>query len=55
MEHSFTLISTLAAGFGIALVFGFIAEKFKIPALVGYLLAGVIVSPATPRRGGIPR
>ena len=48
MEHSFTLISTLAAGFGIALVFGFIAEKFKIPALVGYLLAGVIVSPATP-------
>lgn len=48
MEHRFTLISTLAAGFGIALVFGFIAEKFKIPALVGYLLAGVIVSPATP-------
>lgn len=48
MEHSFTLISTLAAGFGIALVFGFIAEKFKIPALVGYLLAGVIVSTATP-------
>ena len=48
MEHSFTLISTLAAGFGIPLVFGFIAEKFKIPALVGYLLAGVIVSPATP-------
>lgn len=48
MEHSFTLISTLAAGFGIALVFGFIAEKFKIPALVGYLLAGIIVSPATP-------
>lgn len=48
MEHSFTLISTLAVGFGIALVFGFIAEKFKIPSLVGYLLAGIIVSPATP-------
>ncbi len=48
MEHGFTLISTLAVGFGIALVFGFIAEKFKIPSLVGYLLAGIIVSPATP-------
>ena len=43
-----SLISTLAIGFGVALVLGFLAEKLKVPALVGYLLAGIIISPATP-------
>lgn len=45
MQESFSLISTLAIGFGMALVLGFIAEKIKVPALVGYLLAGILVSP----------
>jgi CPA2 family monovalent cation:H+ antiporter-2 len=48
MEHSVTLITTIAAGFGLALVRGFIAERIKIPALVGYLLAGILLGPATP-------
>lgn len=48
MEHNITLITTIAAGFGLALIFGFIAEKLKTPALVGYLLAGIAISPATP-------
>ncbi|ALQ50025.1 YbaL family putative K(+) efflux transporter [Nitrosomonas ureae] len=48
MEHDITLITTIAAGFGLALVFGFIAEKLKTPALVGYLLAGIAISPSTP-------
>ncbi|TXI16638.1 MAG: Kef family K(+) transporter [Nitrosomonas sp.] len=48
MEHNITLITTIAAGFGLALIFGFIAERLKIPALVGYLLAGISISPATP-------
>ncbi len=48
MDHSVTLITTIAAGFGLALIFGFIAEKLKTPALVGYLLAGIILGPATP-------
>ncbi|SEK26414.1 Kef-type potassium/proton antiporter, CPA2 family [Roseateles sp. YR242] len=48
MEHNVTLISTLAAGFGLALIFGFIAERLKVPALVGYLLAGIMIGPATP-------
>ncbi|SNX59773.1 Kef-type potassium/proton antiporter, CPA2 family [Nitrosomonas ureae] len=48
MEHDITLITTIAAGFGLALIFGFIAEKLKTPALVGYLLAGIAISPATP-------
>ncbi|MBX3631974.1 MAG: Kef family K(+) transporter [Simplicispira sp.] len=48
MEHNLSLITTLAAGFGIALVLGFAAERLKIPALVGYLLAGIVIGPATP-------
>ncbi|MBB3193737.1 YbaL family putative K(+) efflux transporter [Roseateles terrae] len=48
MEHNVTLISTLAAGFGLALIFGFIAERLRVPALVGYLLAGIAIGPATP-------
>jgi len=48
MDHNISLITTLAAGFGIALILGFIAERIKVPALVGYLLAGIIIGPATP-------
>ncbi|MGV3582675.1 MAG: YbaL family putative K(+) efflux transporter [Methylophilus sp.] len=48
MDHSTTLITTLATGFGLALILGFIAERCKLPALVGYLLAGILIGPATP-------
>ena len=48
MEHNVALITTIAAGFGLALIFGFIAERLKAPALVGYLLAGIAISPSTP-------
>ncbi|ACB36107.1 sodium/hydrogen exchanger [Leptothrix cholodnii SP-6] len=48
MEHNISLITTLAAGFGIALILGFIAERIKMPALVGYLVAGILIGPATP-------
>lgn len=46
--HHAPLITLLAAGLGLALVLGFIATRLKLPALVGYLLAGVVVGPATP-------
>ncbi|SFQ39385.1 monovalent cation:H+ antiporter-2, CPA2 family [Variovorax sp. OK605] len=48
MPHSVSLINTIAAGLGLALVFGFLATKLRLPALVGYLLAGVIIGPFTP-------
>jgi CPA2 family monovalent cation:H+ antiporter-2 len=48
MPHSVSLISTIAAGLGLALVFGFVAMRMKLPALVGYLLAGVVIGPFTP-------
>lgn len=48
MEHNISLITTIAAGFGLALVLGVIASRLKLPALVGYLLAGVVIGPFTP-------
>lgn len=48
MPHEVGLITTLAAGFGLALVFGLIASKLKVPSIVGYLVAGMIIGPATP-------
>lgn len=48
MEHSIPLITTIASALGLALVFGFIAARLKLPALVGYLLAGIVIGPATP-------
>ena len=48
MPHSVSLISTIAVGLGFALVLGFIAMRLRLPALVGYLLAGVIIGPFTP-------
>jgi len=47
-HHNISLITTLASGFGLALLFGFVAEKIRLPALVGYLLAGIVIGPSTP-------
>ncbi|MBL0943354.1 MAG: Kef family K(+) transporter [Hydrogenophaga sp.] len=48
MHGHLTLINTIAAGLGLALVLGFLCTKVRLPALVGYLLAGVIIGPHTP-------
>jgi len=48
VPHNISLITTIASALGLALVFGFIAVRLKIPALVGYLVAGIIIGPATP-------
>ncbi len=48
MEHNISLITTIATGFGFALILGFVAERLKVPALVGYLVAGIIIGPSTP-------
>jgi CPA2 family monovalent cation:H+ antiporter-2 len=48
MPHDITLITTIAAALGLALVFGFLAVRMKLPALVGYLAAGIVLGPATP-------
>ena len=48
MHAELSLISTIAVALGLALVLGFIAARLNLPALVGYLLAGVLIGPATP-------
>ena len=48
MPHSVNLIHTIAAALGLALALGFVAARLRLPALVGYLLAGVVIGPYTP-------
>src|SRR3569832_1094436 len=48
MPHSVELITTIAAALGLALIIGFIAVNLRLPALVGYLLAGIVIGPFTP-------
>jgi CPA2 family monovalent cation:H+ antiporter-2 len=48
MPHEVPLITTVAAGLGLALVMGFLATRIGVPPLVGYLVAGIVLGPATP-------
>jgi len=48
MPHNVALITTIAAALGLALIMGFLSVRLKLPALVGYLIAGIILGPATP-------
>ena len=48
MHHSLPLITTIAMGFALALILGLISARLKIPPLVGYLLAGIVIGPFTP-------
>lgn len=48
MHHGTPLISTIVAGLVLAYIFGMIANRLRLPPLVGYLFAGVLVGPHTP-------
>lgn len=48
MPHSVSLITTIATGLGMALILGLVASRLRIPPLVGYLLAGILIGPGTP-------
>jgi CPA2 family monovalent cation:H+ antiporter-2 len=48
MHHETALIATVAVGFGLAFVLGLLAARLRLPPLVGYLVAGVVVGPFTP-------
>jgi len=48
MPHESKLIAMIAIGFVLALAFGFLAAKARLPPLIGYLLAGVAIGPFTP-------
>jgi monovalent cation:H+ antiporter-2, CPA2 family len=48
LPHETPLITTLVAGFGLAFLFGLLAQRLKLPLIAGYLLAGVVIGPFTP-------
>ncbi|MEG6508526.1 YbaL family putative K(+) efflux transporter [Methyloligella sp. 2.7D] len=48
MPHSTPLIYTITLGLLLAFVFGVLAQRLKLPPLIGYLVAGICVGPFTP-------
>ena len=48
MTNGIGLFFTLTSGLTIALILGYIAHKIKLSPLVGYLIAGILVSPHSP-------
>lgn len=48
MPDQVELITTLAWGLGLSLILGYLVSLIRMPALVGYLLAGVFIAPTTP-------
>jgi K+:H+ antiporter len=48
MPHSAPLISTLVVGLVLAFAFGLVAQRLRLPPLIGYLLAGIAIGPFTP-------
>ena len=47
MPHEINL-TTLAAALGMAVVLGVLAARLKLPALLGYLVACIVIGQATP-------
>ena len=48
MPHPTPLISTLVLGLVLAFAFGLAVQRFRLPPLIGYLLAGIAIGPFTP-------
>ena len=48
MPHQTALLATIAAAFALAFLLGSVAARLRLPPLVGYLLAGVVLGPFTP-------
>ncbi len=48
MPHDTPLITTIVAALVLAFIFGAIANRLKMPPIVGYLIAGICVGPHSP-------
>jgi CPA2 family monovalent cation:H+ antiporter-2 len=48
MHHDISLLTTIAAGLGLAFLFGLLAARLGLPPILGYLLAGIAAGPFTP-------
>ncbi len=47
MNHEPALIAPIAVGLSLAFILGLIARRLRLPSLVGYLAAGVVIGPHT--------
>ena len=48
MEHSYPLVETIVGGLVFAFILGMVAQRLRMPPLIGYLFAGIIVGPYGP-------
>lgn len=48
MPHHTPLISTIVIALALAWALGALAHRLRLPPLIGYLIAGVLIGPATP-------
>lgn len=48
MESESSLLLDVAVAFGVALAGGWLATRLRLPAIVGYIAAGLLISPFTP-------
>ena len=48
MPHDTPLIAILAVGLGLAFVMGLVAQRLRLPPIIGYLVTGIIIGPFTP-------
>ncbi len=48
MSHDTPLVATIAVGLGLAFLLGLLAQKLRLPPIVGYLTAGIMAGPFTP-------
>ena len=48
MHQEVSLLATVAIGFVFAAIFGYLADRLRLPPLVGYLVAGIMMGPYTP-------
>jgi CPA2 family monovalent cation:H+ antiporter-2 len=48
MSHDTPLVATIAVGLGLAFLLGLLAQKLRLPPIIGYLTAGIMAGPFTP-------
>lgn len=48
MEQSYPLITTIVFSVVFAFLLGFVASRLKLPTIIGYIVAGIFLSPNTP-------
>ena len=48
MTHDVSLIATITVSLALAFGFGFFAQWLRLPPLIGYLAAGLVVGPFVP-------